>query len=90
MITHRPRDAPPDRHLITQPPDQMTQISPTTFPGILVGDDDDIADLANKLIAETGMHMLQDGCRADEISYMRRDIVTTVSTYAPQTFRRAS
>ena len=39
----------------------------STFPEIVVNDDD-IAALANKLIAEIGMHMLQDGCRADEIS----------------------
>jgi hypothetical protein len=48
----------------------MTQINPITYPEILAGDD--IARLANRLIAEIAADMLADGARSDEIVYAAR------------------
>jgi hypothetical protein len=65
----------------------MTDHAYTTFPEIQVGDDD-IARLANKIIAEIAADMLADGARADEIVYMRHDLTRTFAVYCPNLFRR--
>jgi hypothetical protein len=50
--------------------------------------DDDVAATVNKLIAAVAVIMMEDGCSASEISFMRHDLVQTVCTYCPDTFRR--
>jgi hypothetical protein len=50
--------------------------------------DDDVAATVNKLIAAVAVIMMEDGCTASEISFMRHDLVQTVCTYCPDTFRR--
>jgi hypothetical protein len=48
----------------------------------------DIATLANRLIAEVAAQMLADGARADEVTYMRHDMLNTLCVYTPALFRR--
>jgi fatty acid-binding protein DegV len=60
----------------------------TTYPEIVI--DDDIAAMANRLIAEIAAEMLADGARAAEIVYMRHDLTRTFAAYVPNMFRRSA
>jgi hypothetical protein len=58
------------------------------YPEII--DATDLAQDANRLIAEIAAYMLADGARAAEIVYMRHDLTRTFATYVPSLFQRRS
>jgi hypothetical protein len=64
----------------------MSKSQHTTYPEIVTGDD--VATLANKLMAEIAWRMDEEGLNASEIAYMRFDLMSTVATYLPDTFRQ--
>jgi hypothetical protein len=51
---------------------------------------EEISSLASRLIAEIAARMLEDDARADEIAYMRHDLMHTFAVYVPGVFRRAA